>query len=90
MSPFHPLRLHHLVLLLLLHTIFTPTTAFSNLRTCTDGACLRSSRTIDMLNTFRNTTCKPLNVATGGSFQIVELDPGCAGKIYEFCLGRRG
>jgi hypothetical protein len=76
----------HLFFLLLLHTLFTPTTAFSNLRTCTDGACLRSSRTIDMLNTFRNTTCKPLNVATGGSFQIVELDPGCAGKASEFLL----
>jgi hypothetical protein len=72
---------------LLLTTLLAATAAFSNLRTCTDGACLRSSRTIDMLNTFRNSTCKPLNVAMGGSFQIVELDPGCTGKVTKF-MGR--
>ncbi|KAH7079494.1 hypothetical protein FB567DRAFT_551925 [Paraphoma chrysanthemicola] len=68
--------------LLGLSGLFLLTSAFSNLRTCLDGNCGRSNRTIDMRNDFGNTTCKPLSVVMGGSFQITELDPGCTVTLY--------
>jgi hypothetical protein len=71
-------RFHWVVL----STLFVITSAFSNLRICLDGNCGRSNRTIDITNDFGNTTCKPLSVVVGGSFQITELDPGCTGALF--------
>ncbi|KAH7071268.1 hypothetical protein BKA63DRAFT_70049 [Paraphoma chrysanthemicola] len=67
---------------LAISSLFLLSSAFSNLRTCLDGNCGRSNRTIDIRDDFGNTTCKPLNVVMGGSFQITELDPGCTVTLY--------
>jgi hypothetical protein len=67
-----------------LSTLLVIASGLSTLRTCTDGSCARSNKTIDLLNSYRNTTCKPLNIVVGGSFQIVQLDPGCIGKSHRF------
>lgn len=67
-----------------LSTFWLIASGFSTLRTCTDGSCARSNQTIDLLNSYRDTTCKPLDIVVGGSFQIVQLDPGCIGKYHRF------
>lgn len=52
----------------------------SDITSFTDAKCTRSWRALDAVNGYPDGLCKPLNVTGGQSFQIQELDPGCAGK----------
>lgn len=52
----------------------------SDITSFTDAKCTRSWRALDAVNGYPDGLCKPLNVTSGQSFQIQELDPGCAGE----------
>lgn len=53
----------------------------SDITSFTDKDCMRSWRALDTVNGYPDGLCKPLNVTRGQSFQIQELDQGCAGTI---------
>ena len=52
----------------------------SDITSFTDAKCTRSWRALDAVNGYPDGLCKPLNVTGGQSFQIQELDLGCAGE----------
>ena len=52
----------------------------SDITSFTDAKCTRSWRALDTVNGYPDGLCKPLNLTSGQSFQIQELDPGCAGR----------
>jgi hypothetical protein len=52
----------------------------SDITSFTDAKCTRSWRALDAVNGYPDGLCKPLNLMGGQSFQIQELDPGCAGE----------
>ena len=69
-----------LALLLLVPLRFlVATTSASDITSFTDAKCTRSWHPLDTVNGYPDGLCKPLNVTNGQSFQIQELDPGCAG-----------
>jgi hypothetical protein len=53
----------------------------SDLATFNDRKCAASLDSINGPNGYPNGTCTALNVKTSQSFQIVGLDPGCAGEL---------
>lgn len=53
----------------------------SDITSFTDSKCTRSWRALDTVNGYPEGLCKTLNVTSGQSFQIQELDPGCAGGL---------
>ncbi|KAF2626560.1 hypothetical protein BU25DRAFT_459262 [Macroventuria anomochaeta] len=69
-----------LSLLVLLFLIAT--TCASDITSFTDAKCTRSWRALDTVNGYPDGLCKPLNVTKGQSFQIQELDQGCAVTLY--------
>ncbi|KAJ4988583.1 hypothetical protein SVAN01_05874 [Stagonosporopsis vannaccii] len=54
----------------------------SDITSFTDAKCTRSWRSMDTVNGYPDGMCKPLNITAGQSFQIQELDPGCAVTLY--------
>lgn len=53
----------------------------SDITSFTDAKCTRSWRSVDTVNGYPDGLCKPLNVTAGQSFQVQQLDPGCAGMV---------
>ncbi|KAK7527977.1 uncharacterized protein IWZ02DRAFT_141876 [Phyllosticta citriasiana] len=75
-----------LLLLLLLLALPSSVFAASTIATFYDDACKESYSGFSGPDGFPNGTCTNLNQANGGafkSFQVVELDPGCAVTIYD-------
>lgn len=67
--------------------LFTPpltTVLASDITSFTDEKCIRSWRGLDTVNGYPDGLCKPLNMTKGQSFQIQELDAGCAGMFHEY------
>ncbi|KAF1928217.1 uncharacterized protein M421DRAFT_5285 [Didymella exigua CBS 183.55] len=54
----------------------------SEITSFTDAKCTRSWRALNTVNGYPDGLCKPLNVAQGQSFQVQELDRGCAVTLY--------
>ncbi|KAH6638771.1 hypothetical protein C7974DRAFT_121287 [Boeremia exigua] len=76
MRTFHSWRLD------LVFFFLSATTSASDITSFTDTKCTRSWRALDAVNGYPEGMCKPLNVTTGQSFQIQELDRGCAVTLY--------
>jgi hypothetical protein len=63
------------------HLILVIFVVASDITSFTDTKCTRSWREIDTVNGYPDGLCKPLNVTQGQTFQIQELDRGCAGMF---------
>lgn len=84
MKPFLPLR--SLLLLFFSSLLFRAVVA-SAVTAYADSGCVRSWRALDAVNGYPDGLCKPLNVTVGQSFQVQELDAGCAGMyIFSWTL----
>jgi len=68
------------ILLAIVGHLFLVTVVYtSDITSFTDAKCTRSWRALDTVNGYPDGLCKPLNVTRGQSFQVQELDRGCAG-----------
>jgi hypothetical protein len=74
----HAMRTAQL-LLITCHIFLLTIVAASDITSFTDAKCTRSWRALDTVNGYPDGLCKPLNVTRGQSFQVQELDRGCAG-----------
>jgi hypothetical protein len=59
----------------------------SNIATFSDTKCKDSLNNIPGPNGYPNGTCTPLDTKGAiGSFQVVDLDPGCSGTTHQIFL----